>query len=170
MVFKVKKSKKSPRQMGSRTHGHGAMKRGSGHRGGVGMAGTGKRADQKKSMITAKYGNKYFGKQGITSRGTERDIRLRINIGQIDLNLEKYGKKVGDKWEINLGSYKILGNGEVKNKLIIKAFEASKSAIEKVKKAGGEIIVKEKKKIVTPLVESPKVKERKIKEAKKAKK
>ena len=38
---------------------------------------------------------------------------------------------------------------------MIKCLEASKSAIEKVKKAGGEITVKEVKEIKTPLVESP---------------
>ena len=67
--------------------------------------------------------------------------RKRINLQTIESNLEKYGKKSGDKWEINLKNYKILGNGEVKNKLIIKAKEASKSAIQKVKKMGGEIVL-----------------------------
>jgi ribosomal protein L15 len=57
----------------------------------------------------------------------------------IQSNLETFGKKVGDKWEINLKDYKILGKGEVKNKLVIKAKEASESVIESVKKAGGEI-------------------------------
>ena len=59
------------------THGRGARKKakGSGHRGGIGMAGSGKRADHKKTLITKLYGNKYFGKQGLTSRKTERDKR-----------------------------------------------------------------------------------------------
>ncbi len=105
------------------------------------MSGTGKRADQKKTLVIKLYGNKYFGKQGITSRGTERDKRKRINLQTIENNLETYGKKAGDKWEINLSDYKILGTGEVKNKLIIKAKEASQSAIDKVKKSGGEIQV-----------------------------
>lgn len=123
------------------THGWGARKKHkkSGHRGGTGMAGSGKRADQKKTLIIKLYGNKYFGKQGITSKGTKRDKRKRINLQSIELNLQKYGKKVGNKWEIDLKKYKILGTGEVKNKLIIKALGASKSAIEKVKMAGGEI-------------------------------
>ena len=103
------------------------------------MAGTGKRADQKKTLVINLYGNDYFGKQGITSKRTERDKRKRINLETIEKNLQSYGKKEGDKWIINLEGYKILGNGEVKNKLIIKAEEASKSATEKVKKSGGEI-------------------------------
>ena len=133
------------RNMG--THGGGARKKrkGSGHRGGIGMSGSGKRADHKKTLITKLYGNKYFGKQGITSKKTERDKRKRINIQEIEAHKEKYGKKFGDKWEIDLKDYKILGTGEVKSKLIIKAKEASKSAIEKIRKAGGEIVLKKVK-------------------------
>jgi len=143
--MKTKKRTKSSRMHGYHmgTHGGGARKKrkGSGHKGGKGMSGSGKRADHKKTLVTKLYGHKYFGKQGITSRKTERDKRQRINLQQIGLHLEKYGKKVGDRWEINLKNYKILGEGEVNNKLIINAKEASKSAIEKVKKKGGEIIL-----------------------------
>jgi len=146
MTIKTHKRTKSSRMHGRKmgSHGWGARKKHkkSGHRGGKGMSGSGKRSDQKKTLVLKKYGHKYFGKQGITSRGTKRDTRQRINLQTIELNLEKYGKKVGDKWEINLSRYKILGTGEVKNKLIITAKEASKSAIEKVKKMGGEILLK----------------------------
>ncbi len=129
------------------THGWGSRKqhRSSGNRGGKGMAGSGKRADHKKTLITKLYGNKYFGKQGITSKKTARDKRNRINLHEIENNLEKYGKKTAKGWEIDLSSYKILGEGEVKEKLIIKTKEASKSAIDKVKKAGGEIILSQEK-------------------------
>ena len=147
-IVKTHKRTKSSRMQGHKrgTHGWGNRKshKKSGHRGGFGMSGTGKRGDQKKTLITKLYGNKYFGKQGITSRGTERDKRKRINLDTIEKNLETYGKKTGDKWEINLSNYKILGTGTVKNKLIITAMEASKSAIEKVKKVGGEIILSKK--------------------------
>ncbi len=141
------------RRKSSREHGKGMGSCGTGarkrrHHGGKGMSGTGKRADQKKTLMTKLYGNSYFGKQGITSRGTKRDTRNRINVGDIQ-NKYKSG-------EVNLSTYKILGKGEIKDKFIIKALEASKSAIEKVKKAGGEIIVKEIKKIETPLVVNPK--------------
>lgn len=129
------------------THGWGSRKKHkkSGHRGGTGMAGTGKRGDSKITLVTKLYGNTYFGKQGITSRKTKRDTRQRINIEQIEKNLEKYGKKTSKGWEVNLEKYKILGKGEIKEKLIIKALEASESAIEKVKKAGGEILLKKEK-------------------------
>ncbi|HJX49959.1 MAG TPA: uL15m family ribosomal protein [Candidatus Nanoarchaeia archaeon] len=140
-----KKTRYRGRGMG--THGTGSRKKkkGSGHRGGKGMAGTGKRADQKKNLILKLYGHGYFGKQGITSKKTERDKRLRINLKQIELYLDKYGKKKGDSFEIDLSNYKILGDGEVKDKLIIKAKEASESAIKKVEKVGGKIQLPVKK-------------------------
>lgn len=145
MTAKTKKRKKSSRMQGRGrgTHGWGERKKHKkkGHYGGKGMSGTGKRADHKKTLVIKLFGNKYFGKQGITSKGTERDKRKRINLKTIQENLETYGKKSGDKWEIELKDYKILGDGEVKDKLIIKAREASKSAIEKVKESGGEIII-----------------------------
>lgn len=141
-----KVSRMHGRKMGS--HGWGARKKHkkSGHRGGTGMAGTGKRGDTKITLVTKLYGHDYFGKQGITSRKTKRDTRQRINLQQIEKNLEKYGKKTAKGWEVNLEKYKILGEGEVKEKLIITAFAASESALKKVQKAGGQIILPEKKK------------------------
>ena len=154
MSIKTKKRKKSSRYHGRKrgTCGTGARKKmkGSGHRGGKGMAGTGKRADQKKTLILKLYGHDYFGKQGITSKKTERDKRKRINLDSIYKNLESFGKRKGDAYEINLNSYKILsGQLEIKKKLIITAQSASESAIKKVEKAGGKIILignKEEKK------------------------
>ncbi|MBU1252262.1 MAG: uL15 family ribosomal protein [Nanoarchaeota archaeon] len=150
-LTKTKKKKKSVnmRGKGMGGQGWGARKKHkkSGHRGGSGMAGTGKRADQKKTLITKLYGHGYFGKQGITSKKVEKDKGKRINLSEIETNIEKYGKKVGEKWNVGLKSYKILAGEvglkdyKVKNKLVITAMAASKSAIEKVKKAGGEIIV-----------------------------
>ncbi|MDO8528333.1 MAG: uL15m family ribosomal protein [Nanoarchaeota archaeon] len=145
MIKTHKRTKQSRRHgQGMGSHGRGARKKGKGkgHQGGKGMSGTGKRAGQKVTLMTSLYGHGYFGKQGITSKGTERDKRDRINLRDIEKHLDKYGKKSGDKWEVELKGYKILGEGEVTSKLIIKAKEASKSAIDKVKSAGGEIILK----------------------------
>ena len=160
--MKTKKRKKVSRMHGKNmgTHGTGARKnkRKSGNRGGIGMSGSGKRADHKKTLITKLYGNTYFGKKGITSRGSQKDKRERINLEQIENNLDKYGKKTSKGWEINLPKHKVLGKGDVKEKLIISCLEASKSALEKVKNSGGEIVVREVKKIETPKVEHPKKK------------
>jgi large subunit ribosomal protein L15 len=149
--MKTKKRKKASRMRGRGmgTHGWGARKKHkkSGHRGGKGKAGTGKRGDQKKTQITKLYGHKYFGKRGITSKKTIKDKRLRINLLDIESNPKKYGEKKGDTWEIDLSSYKILGNSDEKSKLklIIKAKEASKAARKKVEKRGGKIILPRKK-------------------------
>ncbi|MBD3247489.1 hypothetical protein GF378_02610 [Candidatus Pacearchaeota archaeon] len=146
---KTKKRKKSSRMHGRKmgTHGSGARKnkRHSGMKGGKGMSGSGKRADHKKTKVTKIYGHGYFGKKGFTSIGTKKDKRQRINLQQIEGNLQKYGKEKGDAYEVNLPDHKILGKGDVNHKLIIKAKKASDSAIKKVKEKGGEIQVSEKK-------------------------
>ena len=135
MVTKTKKTKKSVGQRGQTNHGWGARKKhkGSGHRGGVGMAGTGKMADQKKTLINKLYGNKYFGKQGVTSRGTKRKKDKVINLKEIK-------ERFGGKREINLSKYKILGDGEIERAVTIIAKGFTKSAREKVEKAGGKVI------------------------------
>jgi len=149
--MKIKKRKKSSRMHGRKmgTHGWGARKKHkkSGHRGGKGMSGTGKRSDQKKTLVIKLYKGKYFGKQGITSKGTKKDKRDRINLQTIEQNIKTYvkkglAKKISDGFEIELKNYKILGGSKeymLKNKLIIKSKEASQTAIDKVKEKGGEI-------------------------------
>ncbi len=81
--MKVKKRKKVSRMRGRGmgTHGRGARKKGKGkgHKGGKGMAGSGKRADHKKTLITKLYGKRYFGKQGITSKRTKKKKENKIN-------------------------------------------------------------------------------------------
>ncbi len=140
---KTHKRKKSTRYHGRKmgTCGTGARKnrRDSGNQGGKGMSGSGKRADHKKTLITKKFGHGYFGKKGFTSNGIRKDKKDKINLNDIS---EKYGEVKG---EIDLSDYKILGTGEINKKIVIRAKEASKSAIEKVEKAGGKIILPEKK-------------------------
>ena len=146
--MRVHKRRKTSRFRGSHTHGRGFKKkaRGSGHRGGVGMAGTGKRADQKKSLVINLYGNDYFKRDKALRRGEAVPKLKSINLQYIEDNIASLIKKGIAKdnkrdYEINLEEYKILGEGEVNNKLVIKAAAASKSAIEKVKSSGGEIIL-----------------------------
>src|SRR3989344_2213743 len=153
-MIKTKKRKKSSRNLGKTTAGHGARKKWkkSGHRGGKGMAGTGKRADHKKTLMTKLYGHGYFGKQGITSKGTAKDKDKRIDLRKIVNNLETFCKKTSKGYECDLKGYKILGDGVIKEKLVIHAKSASKNAVESVKKAGGEIILPVKKKKNVQLV------------------
>lgn len=144
--MKTHKRKKRSRLRGSRTAWYGARKKHkkSGHRGGIGMAGSGKRADQKKTLVLKLYGNAYFGKQGITSKGTKRKKENKINVGQIQSNIENFikngkAKKTKEGYEIDLRDYVILSDGEIKEKMIIRAKRASEKAIKKIKEAGGEI-------------------------------
>lgn len=137
---------------GMGTAGSGARKnnRKSGNSGGCGMSGTGKRADQKKTLVNKLYGNNYFGKKGITSKGTKKNKDKKISLFTIEMNLDsliknEIAKKTTEGYELKLEKYKILGNGEIKNKFIIFALSASASAIEKVENAGGKIELKEKK-------------------------
>jgi len=133
--MKLKKRNKASRIKGRRTCGYSAkLHKGKGSKGGKGMSGSGKRADQKKTLVLKKYGKKYFGKQGITSRKSQKKKIKVINLSDIE---KKF--KPG---EINLSDYKILGEGEVKGKFIITAGSASKSAVDKIKKAGGDIMIK----------------------------
>lgn len=148
--MKIKKRKKSSRHRGSKTHSRGAMKkaRGKGHKGGKGMAGTGKRADQKKTLVLKKYGSQYFGKDKTLRRKPQKKPDV-INLQYISDNLESLknkgiAKETKSGFEINLAKYKLLAQGELPpNKIIkIKAHSASKSAIEKLKTLGIKLELK----------------------------
>jgi large subunit ribosomal protein L15 len=143
MGMKVKKAKKAKKLRGSNSHGHGSRKKwkGSGHHGGCGMSGTGKRADHKKTLVTKLYGNKYFGKKGITSMHARKKEYKSINLRDIQKNLASLQKKYGKKDGLVLKGYRVLGEGELKGKLVIAAEGFSNSAKEKIEKAGGSAIL-----------------------------
>lgn len=138
--MRIKKRKRTTRWRGTHTHGRGFKKkaRGSGHRGGVGMAGTGKRGDQKKTLVLNMYGNDYFGK----SKAWRKKIIPKLK----SINLFQINDLARGKKEIELNGYKVLSDGELKEKIIIRASAASKSAMEKIKKHGSEIILTKKNK------------------------
>ena len=116
---------------GSHTHSRGFKKkaRGKGHRGGIGKAGTGKRADHKKNLK-------------INPFGKSKTLRTKILVKLKVINIEQIMEKFRGESEINLKGYKILSRGEPKGKMTITASAASKSALDKVKKEGGDIIIK----------------------------
>ena len=145
----MNKRKKFSRMRASHTHGGGAKKkrRGSGHRGGFGMAGSGKRADQKKPTILKLYGNEYFGKHGFKRPG-KVVVRIKaINISDIERNLELYLSKNLVSKENNvyildlkkLGYNKIIGAGNIYNKYKVIG-RVSKKARDKIEKLGGSIV------------------------------
>ena len=142
--MKVHKRTKNSRIRGARTVGWGFRQKHKGHgnKGGFGMAGTGKRADHKKQTALesdTRKKKRYFGKQGITSRGTAIRKYEKINLVDIKNN---FFKKDGDK--IDFSKHKILGHGDGFNAEIL-ALSATASAIEKMKKAGGKIILPKEK-------------------------
>lgn len=143
--MRVKRRSKFSRYRGTHTHGRGFKKkaRGSGNQGGVGMAGTGKRGYQKKTLVIKLYGGDYLGKSK-TLRAGRKPLKLKaINFTQIALNPLSYSK---DGISFDLKGYKILSDGSP-GKWKITASAASKSAIEKVRKAGGEIILPQVKEV-----------------------
>ena len=147
MPFKTKKRRKSGRQRGNTTYGHGARKKwkGSGHHGGIGMAGSGKRADQKKISILQNHGNAYFGKKGFSS--LKKKLKI-INLFYLENHAEILSiKKEKDIFTIDLtklGIDKILGSGDITKKMNLICNFASKNAISKIEAKGGKVILKNK--------------------------
>ena len=141
------KRKKVTKYRGSKTHGCGSMKkrRGSGNKGGVGMAGTGKRADSKKPSIWAL--KKYFGNYGFVSK--RRKVQTVMNIEELEQKVKNYKSKnilteKGGKLVIDMshvGVNKLLGTGKATYPFVITVEPASQNAISKIKEAGGEIIL-----------------------------
>lgn len=140
------KRKKVSRQRGTNSHGWGAKKkhRGAGHRGGRGNAGSGKRGDAKKPSYWKK---RYFGKKGFIKKGIKEEINA-VNVSYFEEHLkdlisrglvkEEKGVYIVDSSKI--GFNKVLGTGKITKKFKIQTKYASLNAIEKVKKAGGELI------------------------------
>jgi large subunit ribosomal protein L15 len=143
-MVKTHKRRKNSRIRGARTVGWGFRQKHKGHgnKGGFGMAGTGKRADHKKQVALesdTRKKKRYFGKQGITSRGTALNKYEKINLYAVKDNLfAKEGCK------IDLSKHKILGHGDG-FKAEITALSATANAIAKMEAAGGKIILPEVK-------------------------
>ncbi len=147
VVFKRKKNK---RMRGAKTtHGFGSKKknRGAGNRGGKGMAGTGKRADQKKPTIINLYGNSYYGKKGFKRPQEVQSHIKAINIEYLDSHLTHFVTqglvtKEGDSFVVDLeklGYQKLLGKGKMRHKVKVRAPSVSASAMSKIQESGGEV-------------------------------
>ncbi len=147
MKMVVRISKKSRKKLGYRTHGYGSGKkhRGSGSRGGVGLAGLHKH----KIMRMIKYMPDHFGKKGFKRpQKVIKEVRV-INIKQLDSMIdklleEKKIQKEKDTYIVKLdelGYDKLLGTGKLNHQLIIEAKAFSKSAIKKLEEKKGKAIV-----------------------------
>ena len=92
-----------------------------------------------------KYEPDYFGKKGFTSpKSLKRKVNA-INVGVLDGIAEKLSTKKKGKLFIDLeslGYTKLLGTGKVTKPLTVKVPSCSKSAAEKIREAGGQILIK----------------------------
>ena len=129
----VRHRKKNKRFRGKTTYGYGSMKkhRGAGNRGGRGMAGSGKRADQRKTWILKYFGLDYFGKHGFKRPLDVQKTPVIINIDELPqqdaINLTQ------------LGYTKLLSRGTPKRKYHVTVNACSQKAKEKIEKAGGKV-------------------------------
>ena|SRR3989344_5890934 len=143
------KKRKVVKYRGSQTHGGGSKKkrRGKGHKGGKGLAGSGKRAHHNKQRIFKLYGKDYFGKKGFHNPNVKVKIKA-VNISYIEENLPKLlqEKIIAEKEGFfhvelkKLGYNKLLSAGNPTKKYKIVAHFSTKKAQEKIKSAGGEIV------------------------------
>ena len=169
----LNKRTKFTRRRGSVSHGWGSMKkrRGKGHKGGAGMAGTGKRGDAKKPSIWKN--KKYFGKYGFK----KKNIPVKVNattLAYLQEKLEKLLEKklVEEKSGVyvidvqKLGFNKVLGYGKLTKKFKITSPSFSKDAVEKINAAGGEAVELSKKQ-EKPVEEKSSAEEKKQEEPKK---
>jgi large subunit ribosomal protein L15 len=143
----VKRRKKITKQRGSRTCGWGLVHRGSGQKGGAGNAGTGKKANAK-APRPGLWTKQLMGKHGFVHKGP-RIQDTAINLRDLEDRLPallrgKLAAESAGMVSIDLakaGYTKVLGSGKVMRKWKITAQRASPDAIEKVKAAGGELLV-----------------------------
>ena len=143
---------KKRRQRGSRTHGGGTHKnrRGAGHRGGRGNAGS-----QKHEMHN--YGS--WEKHGFTRPSDAQDTVLTVDIQTLDedavvLAADGVAEELDDGYRIDArdvvedgydaDGVKVLGSGQVHERLEVVADAFSAGAVERIEDAGGEAIVSER--------------------------
>jgi len=131
-----RKTRNKRKFLGTRHCGRGNKKkgRGSGTKGGTGMAGSGK---HKFTYITA-YEPDYFGKHGFVRHAVKYEMPA-ANLYEIE-NMVSKGllEKKNGRYHFEFRG-KILGTGELNSAVVIKAYSWSKKAEAKVKAAGGEL-------------------------------
>ena len=93
-----------------------------------------------------KYDPDYYSKVGFTSPKSLRQEEKIINVGTLSgIAAELPTEKQEDKTVVDLtalGYTKLLGTGRIAKPLLIRVASCSKSAAEKVKNAGGQVLMK----------------------------
>ncbi len=146
----VVRSRRKSRKLRGRTRTMGwgriGQHRKSGSRGGRGAAGLGKH----KWTWTIKYAPSWFGKRGFTPpRIRVGYAPVTINVGNLqelieEMRIRKTLSLEEGKPLVNLeamGIHKLLGEGRISEPVKVIVPMASREAIEKIREAGGEIIL-----------------------------
>ncbi|MDE1869033.1 MAG: mitochondrial large ribosomal subunit protein uL15m [Candidatus Micrarchaeota archaeon] len=125
----VRHAKRNRKYHGTRRWGMGNIKnaRGAGDRGGVGRGGI----KHKWTYVTAK------APETIRTVGFKPWRRTKPK----EITLREINRMIHAGKAVELNGYKVLSNGEITKAATIKATAFSKSAIEKIKSAGGEAVV-----------------------------
>ena len=140
--------KKSRKYRGSRTHGWGSHKnhRYGGTKGGIGP-GIKRSGHWKIWFYKYEYENWIKERKGFQTPSQVKIRKLKeINLYDISKIIANHPEIVIESTEgkqldlTKLGKFKLLGKGRIEEPLVIKVHLASKSAIEKVQKAGGKVI------------------------------
>ena len=139
MPHKLRKIRK---KRGSRTCGYGRV----GQHRKSGSKGYRKAGRHKHGWTyVIKYEPEYFGKRGFTSpKSLKQEVKI-INVGELEEIAEKFKEKTEEGKILidleSLGYTKLLGAGKVTKPLIVKVASCSKSAIEKIREAGGQVLI-----------------------------
>ena len=125
---------------GSRTHGYGRI----GQHRDAGSRGHRKVGRHKHlwSYVAAHEPN-YFGKHGFTSPQSLKRKEKVINVSKLDEIAILSTEKEKGKTHVNLtslGYTKLLGTGKITKPLTVTVSACSKTAEEKIKKAGGQVL------------------------------
>ena len=134
------KERKTRKMRGSRTHGYGRI----GQHRDAGSKGQRKVGRHKHlwSYVVA-YEPDYFGKHGFTSPQSLKRKENVINVAKLDEIAVLSTETEKGKTHVNLttmGYTKLLGTGRITKPLTVTVPACSKTAEEKIKKAGGQVL------------------------------
>lgn len=165
--------KKTSRHRGSFTHGHGEKKkrRGAGHRGGRGNAGSGKRGDAKKPSYWKN--KKSSGKFGFVNPTTKKINTLTIT--QLNTQLENWlAQGIATKEQNNIvldlskvQVDKLLGTGTPAVSYVLFVKSASAGAIKKIQSANGRVTITAKQEEANADAKEPKEQPAQVQQANK---
>jgi len=133
--------RKTRKRRGSRTQGWGKVGQ---HRrtGGKGRRKAGRHKGSWSYVI--RYEPDYYGKHGFTSPRSIGQETRTINVGRLEIIAHTLPVEKGDKRDLvdlgRLGYTKLLGAGRVTKPIVVKIPSCSKSAAEKIEKAGGRVL------------------------------